>query len=93
MAQYRLAYPTPMQERILRVIRQCIANRGEAPSVTEIGEAVGLRSRTSVHYHLVELETKGTIVSEPRRRTGAASCSLLPVAAATLWPRSAGPRR
>jgi repressor LexA len=65
MAQYRLAYPTPMQERILRVIRQCIANRGEAPSVTEIGEAVGLRSRTSVHYHLVELETKGTSERAP----------------------------
>ncbi|AWT42535.1 MULTISPECIES: LexA family protein [Streptomyces] len=70
MAQHRIAYPTPMQERILRVIRQSIADRGEAPSVTEIGEAVGLRSRASVHYHLVELEAKGAIVRD-RYRTRA----------------------
>lgn len=70
MAQHRVAYPTPMQERILRVIRQSIADRGEAPSVVEIGKAVGLRSRASVHYHLVELETKGAIVREPRRTRG-----------------------
>ncbi|MGV4988943.1 LexA family protein [Streptomyces sp. NRAIS3] len=36
------------QERVLRCIRQAITDRGEAPTVREIGDAVGMRSRSSV---------------------------------------------
>jgi repressor LexA len=67
MARHRVDYLTDTQERILRCIRDAILDRGEAPTVTEIGECVGLRSRASVHYQLVELETKGAIVREPHR--------------------------
>ncbi|MGW5480641.1 hypothetical protein [Streptomyces sp. NPDC004008] len=35
-----------------------------------MGEAVGMRSRYSVHYQLVELETKQAIVREPGRARG-----------------------
>ncbi|MFF7240075.1 hypothetical protein [Streptomyces collinus] len=46
------------------------ADRGEAPTVAEIGAAVGMRSRASVHYQPVELKTKRAIVREPGRSSG-----------------------
>ncbi|MFE8948076.1 LexA family protein [Streptomyces sp. NPDC007856] len=67
---HRVDHLTPVQERILRCIRDAIADQGEAPTVAEIGEAVGLRSRSSVHYQLVELESKQAIVREPGRYRG-----------------------
>jgi repressor LexA len=70
MAQHKVDYLTTTQERILRVIREAIAEHGEAPSLVEIGAAVGLRSRASVHYQLGELEAKAAIVREPRRSRG-----------------------
>ena len=70
MGRTKVPYLTDIQERILRAIREHIADRGEAPSVAEIGVAVGLRSRSSVHYQLVELEAKGAIVREPGRYRG-----------------------
>jgi SOS-response transcriptional repressor LexA len=70
MVQHKVDYLTATQERILRVIREAIVERGEAPSLVEIGAAVGLRSRSSVHYQLCELEAKAAIVREPGRRRG-----------------------
>lgn len=64
MGREKVEYLTTIQERILRVIRETITDRGEAPTMQEIGDAVGLRSRASVHYQLVELETKGAIVRQ-----------------------------
>ncbi|MGW5283443.1 LexA family protein [Streptomyces collinus] len=55
---------------MLRCIREHIAAYGEAPTVQELGAAVGMRSRAPVHYQLVELETKRAIVREPGRRRG-----------------------
>jgi repressor LexA len=70
MGHYKVDYLTATQERILRCIRQAIADQGEAPTVQEIGERVGMRSRASVHYQLGELEAKHAIVREPGRRRG-----------------------
>jgi SOS-response transcriptional repressor LexA len=70
MVQHKVDYLTETQERILRIIREAIVERGEAPSLVEIGAAVGLRSRSSVHYQLRELEAKAAIVREPGRRRG-----------------------
>ncbi|MFE2712200.1 hypothetical protein ACFXKI_09475 [Streptomyces mirabilis] len=70
MARNRVEHLTVTQERILRCIRTAIVEQGEAPTVQEIGERVGMRSRASVHYQLGELETKGAIVREPGRRRG-----------------------
>ncbi|MGV4989070.1 LexA family protein [Streptomyces sp. NRAIS3] len=67
---HRVEHLTDTQERVLRCIRQAITDRGEAPTVQEIGDAVGMRSRASVHYQLVELETKQAIVREPGRARG-----------------------
>ncbi|MFD5002193.1 LexA family protein [Streptomyces mutabilis] len=60
MARYRVQYLTPRQEEILRVIRLAITDQGDAPTVAEIAEQVGLRP-SSVHYQLRELEAKGAI--------------------------------
>lgn len=50
-----------MQERILAYIQEEIQVRGYAPSVREIGEAVGLKSTSTVHGHLTRLEKKGLL--------------------------------
>jgi len=70
MGHYKVEHLTDTQERILRCIREAITDRGEAPTVQEIGEQVGMRSRASVHYQLGELEAKHAIVREPHRRRG-----------------------
>lgn len=50
-----------MQARILSYIEEVIETRGYPPSVREIGEAVGLRSTSTVHGHLTRLERKGLL--------------------------------
>jgi repressor LexA len=70
MARHRVEYPTEIQEQILRIIRASILDRGEAPTVVEIGAAVGLSSRSSVHYQLRELARKNAITVEARRPRG-----------------------
>ncbi|MFF7127194.1 LexA family protein [Streptomyces sp. NPDC008240] len=67
---YRVDHLTDIQERILRCIRAHIADHGEAPTYAQIGAAVGMRSRASVHYQIGELVTKHAIVHEPGRRRG-----------------------
>jgi len=52
---------TPRQEMILNYIQKVIDERGYPPSVREIGEAVGLKSSSTVHSHLVNLEKRGYI--------------------------------
>ncbi|MFE2469692.1 LexA family protein [Streptomyces mirabilis] len=64
MARYRVEHLTDRQERIVRCIREWIVEHGEAPTVQEIGEQVGMRSRASVHYQLGQLEEKGAIVRQ-----------------------------
>ncbi len=50
-----------MQKRIYEYIASCIQQQGYPPSVREIGEAVGLRSPSTVHFHLKNLEEAGMI--------------------------------
>ena len=50
-----------MQAKILSYIQDVIETRGYPPSVREIGEAVGLRSTSTVHGHLTRLEKKGLL--------------------------------
>jgi repressor LexA len=67
---YRVDHLTDTQERILRCTRRHIADHGDAPTVQQIGQAVGMRSRASVHHQLVEPEAKSAIVREPGRTRG-----------------------
>jgi repressor LexA len=47
------------QQRILATIRDSVHEHGYSPSTREIGDAVGLRSSSSVSKHLANLEEKG----------------------------------
>jgi repressor LexA len=49
----------PRQQRILVAIRDWVVRFGYAPSTREIGDAVGLRSSSSVSKHLASLEERG----------------------------------
>jgi repressor LexA len=55
------------QKIILEFIQERIKNHGYPPSVREIGEAVGLKSSSTVHAHLVKLEEKGFIRKDPSK--------------------------
>ena len=56
-----MAELTSMQQRINEYIASCIREQGYPPSVREIGEAVGLKSPSTVHFHLKHLEEAGVI--------------------------------
>lgn len=60
----------PRQQRILATIQEWVVRHGYSPSTREIGDAVGLRSSSSVSKHLASLEERGflrrgTSVSRP----------------------------
>lgn len=50
-----------MQRKIYVYIVTCVREQGYPPSVREIGEAVGLKSPSTVHFHLKHLEEAGVI--------------------------------
>ena len=52
---------TRMQQQIYDYIAGTIQRQGYSPSVREIGEAVGLKSPSTVHFHLKHLEELGVI--------------------------------
>ncbi|RSO42015.1 hypothetical protein DMH15_12380 [Streptomyces sp. WAC 06725] len=60
---------TERQRCILRCISEWIAEYGEAPSIREIGQQVGLSSSSSVAYHLARLEAAGAIKRVGHRRS------------------------
>jgi repressor LexA len=49
----------PRQQRILATIQDWVVRHGYPPSTREIGDAVGLRSSSSVSKHLASLEDRG----------------------------------
>ncbi|MFG1625603.1 transcriptional repressor LexA [Kribbella sp. NPDC049227] len=53
------------QQRILVVIRDWVMRHGYSPSTRQIGDAVGLRSTSSVSKHLGALEDKGFLRRSP----------------------------
>ena len=53
------------QQLIMDFIQERIKTKGYPPSVREIGEAVGLKSSSTVHAHLVQLQEKGFITKDP----------------------------
>jgi repressor LexA len=50
-----------MQRKIYEYLVDCVQEQGYPPSVREIGEAVGLKSPSTVHFHLKNLEEAGYI--------------------------------
>src|SRR5687767_10292063 len=72
----------PRQQRILVAIRDWVVRYGYPPSTREIGDAVGLRSTSSVSKHVASLEEKGFL----RRGTG--MCRPIDVRAFLWEPRA-----
>ena len=58
---------TVRQKQILRYITKQISENGYAPSVREIGKAVGLSSTATVHTYLKRLEELGYIRKENQK--------------------------
>lgn len=72
------------QEQILDYIKAETETQGYPPSVREIGRAVGLKSTSTVHGHLAQLERKGYI-----RRDSSKPRAIEVLPAAGVLPRSA----
>ena len=49
------------QAKILAYIEKATLQKGYPPSVREICEAIGLKSTSTVHGHLIRLEKKGLL--------------------------------
>lgn len=62
-----MAQMTRMQQKIYDYIAQMLAQEGYPPSVREIGAAVGLKSPSTVHFHLKHMEEKGIIKKAGRK--------------------------
>ena len=52
---------TDRQRQVLEHIATSIRRNGIVPSVREIGQALGMRSPSTVHQHLMALERKGYV--------------------------------
>lgn len=62
-----MARSSSKQTEILDFLRKFRSENGYAPSIREICDAVGLRSTSSVHYHLSELKRRGFIEMEDNK--------------------------
>lgn len=58
---------TAKQQEILEYIKETILKKGYPPAVREICEAVRLKSTSSVHSHLEQLEKNGYIRRDPTK--------------------------
>lgn len=61
---------TSRQSNILEFIRARVAQAGQAPTLEEIGLAMGLPNVSAVLKHVRSLEAKGRLVIEPNRSRG-----------------------
>lgn len=59
---------TKKQEKVLRIIRQYYLENGQAPSLGELQEFLGISTKRGVVNHLIALEKKGYIIrtGDPR---------------------------
>ena len=74
------------QEEVLQFVRDAVRQHGYPPSIREIGEAVGLRSTSSVSYQLRVLQKKGYLQRHSGRPR---TTELLPAPASPPEPPAA----
>jgi len=55
------------QQEIFQYIKEFLLEKGYPPSVREIGNAVGLKSSSTVHGYLEKLESSGLIKRDPTK--------------------------
>jgi repressor LexA len=61
---------TARQQQALDIIRRSYDERGEAPTIREIGKEMGIRSPEGVVGHLRALQRQGYITRHGRRARG-----------------------
>ncbi len=59
---------SPKQQEVLAYITEFMGKHGYAPTVREIGDAVGLNSTATVTYHINQLSKKGMLTYEPGKK-------------------------
>ena len=84
--EWNMAQMTKMQQKIYDYIAQTLAQQGYPPSVREIGDAVGLKSPSTVHFHLKHMEEMGVINKSGRK--GRAITLAQPAADTTIAPEA-----
>ena len=62
-----MAQMTKMQQTIYDYIARMLVEQGYPPSVREIGAAVGLKSPSTVNFHLKHMEELGVIKKSGRK--------------------------
>lgn len=62
--------PTPSQHRTLEFIRRYMARQGYSPSLAEIAEGLGLRSKGAMHRQVQALAEAGHLRLLPGRKRG-----------------------
>lgn len=83
---------TKMQQRIYDYLASSIREQGYPPSVREIGEAVGLRSPSTVHFHLKHLEEAGYI-EKGAGKGRAIALTHPPRGESVRWPEGPPPKQ
>ena len=63
-----MARTSNKSQMILDFVNQFVQENGYAPSIREIGQAVGLRSTASVSYHLQQLQASGELLAPGKGR-------------------------
>ena len=81
-----MAKLTKMQQKIYDYIAETTRQQGYPPSVREIGEAVGLRSPSTVHFHLKHMEEMG-VLTKGAGKGRALTLTPLEGAASPSWAR------
>lgn len=64
MSRRRNDHLTDRQEKIARFIREWVADKGEYPTLDDIGAEFGLSARSSVHYQLQQMERLGAVTRD-----------------------------
>lgn len=59
-----MARTSNKRELILRFVTEFIREKGYSPSIREIGDAVGLKSTSSVHYQLSQMQKEGLLEAD-----------------------------
>ena len=87
-----MAQMTKMQQRIYDYIARMIQTQGYPPSVREIGEAVGLKSPSTVHFHLKHMEELG-VLTKGAGKGRAITLARMPQPAAAVPAEPVQPRQ
>ncbi len=75
---------TQLENRILRFVRGFIAQHGYGPTLTEIGAAMGIKSKGTVHRYVQSLKNKGVLEHVERGWRGIRLAGESPLHSTTL---------